>query len=174
MIHNDYVRACPIGWLLEALAGHPPDRLLFPRSGLRWVYCPTLWLPVVHPDSTTPTCGSAPLAGIRQMCACRSRPPYPVGHLPKGDLIGHFHEASLSLAVVRRRCRVTEPRQPTPSGRRPPDRIRTPCHERAFWAGRCPECGVIYRTLSPWVERSGDEYADEEYKRDQADKAKEA
>lgn len=138
------VDACPVGWLLEALAGHRLDWLLFPRRSLRWRYHPRLW--VILENATT-------LDGLQIPCDCfrTNRQPYPLEHLPKSDMIARFSVASLSAAVVRRHCLVTA--RPVGIRRRIPPGPRTLCHECLFWAGPCSECGTIHWTLSPWVER---------------------
>ena len=140
------INACPIGWLLEALAGHPMDWLLFPRRSLRWRYYPRLW--VILEDATT-------LEGLQIPCDCfrKTQRPFPLEHLPKSDNVVPFHTASLSAAVVWQRRVERRNGTPTSRGRIPPDRIRVICHECLFWAGACSECGTIHWTLSPWVER---------------------
>ncbi len=162
------VDACPAGWLLEALAGHRLDGLLFPRRSLRWRYYPRLW--VILEDAKTPE-------GRQLPCDCfrTNRHPFPLGHLPKSDCDAFIQEVRLLAAVVWQRRVERRNGIPTSRGRIPPDRIRVVCHECLFWAGACSECGTIHWTLGPWVERPEDKYEAMHRGpvRRQADKAKE-
>lgn len=146
------IDACPAGWLLEALAGHRMDWVLFPRRSLRWLHHPEAWR--IMEDATT-------LEGFQIPCDCflETIQPYPPGHLPKSDNDGFgFPIANLSAAVLWRRCVERQDGITTRRGRTPPERIRVICHECLFWAGACGECGTIHWTLSPWVERPEDKY----------------
>ncbi len=142
---NCWVEACPVGWLLEALAGHPLGNLLFPRRSLRWVYCLSGWRTV------TPADNFVPFNSLLVPCVHPGRTQQP------GQT---YAKVCLAPATVWRRISTTESRPATPAGRVPPDRVQFTEQECLFWAGQCPECSVIYWTVSPWVTKPGDECAE--------------
>ncbi|MCH8992659.1 MAG: hypothetical protein IIA44_13060, partial [Acidobacteria bacterium] len=138
VMSNAYVEACPDGWLLEALAGHPLDWLLFPCRSLWWHYHELAWQ-VIRQSGSFPADPSRTLFLPCGQCRTAQQSVLNARRDPQDNSV-----VSLSAAVIWRHYRIREACLPAPTGRISPEKFLEARHERLFWAGACKECNVIH------------------------------